>query len=68
MNTIYAVKSGEYEKDPFTGEMIDKYVCFYPDEKELAEKFADENGQDIEEWLVPFRDYHELNFYSNNMK
>ena len=65
MWTIWAVCDGELEYvDEHTGEEHWHYVCFWPEDKALAEKFAEEHDEEVEEWTIPSRDLHELDFWS----
>lgn len=59
MNTIWAVFCGDKIKEEFDNE---GYICFYSDERELAERLADIVGEEVEEWTVPYRDFGELHF------
>ena len=60
MVTIWAVRSGETET--VFGEEQDVFICFFEDERDKAEKFADEHNEDVHEWTVAYRDLCELRF------
>lgn len=65
MVTIFAVYSGENEM--VFGKSEPLYVCFEESERDQAEAFADANNTEVVEWLIPYRDLHELTFHARRI-